>query len=511
MKMNGTALGSGLLKAVVRGLFNRAKAVTARRASKRRRRIGGRCPLPLPLMVAAIGYFNAGSSFGEIQGVRLERRSEAISFLQTYGFEELPNGGTSCGTSEQPVIPNPLVYDAFTIGDPLCIKSRFCGVDIACQENPNNVMLVFSDDGTTIVFPNTPNIVAFEMLVQSGFQVRITDGNGTTAVLNLGSISPGRLSVDAFQAAGGIAMIELQNFGPNQLASVLVENTPAPPLSPGNLTAKAISPTAVELAWTDYSVTEHGFLVERKAGVDGAWEVRVSTNANVTSIVMDGLEPSTQYFFRVRAINDAGYSLYSNEATARTPMEFKVTFEGSPGADGFVVERSENANVGEVVVANLAGPGALRAGDTAADQQCKAFVSFDTAAIPNGATVVAGKLKLTRGMVTGTNPFSTHGRCIVDIKSGAGFSGQTALQPSDFQAPANQRSAGVLTKIGMGTFEATIAADALAFVNKIGRTQFRIYFRTDDNDDHGADWIGWYSAETSEPLNRPQLEVTYWR
>jgi hypothetical protein len=511
MKMTATALGSGLLMTVVRRFFNLAKAATARRASKRRRRIGGRCPLPLPLMIAAIGYLmNCNCSFGEIQGVPFERESEAISFLQAYGFEELPNGGTSCGTAEQPAIPNPLVYDAFTIGDPVCIKSRFCGTAINCQTNPNNVMLVLSDDGATIVFPNTPNLVAFEMLVQSGFQVRITDGNGTMAVLNAGLISPGRLSVDAFQAAAGIAMIELQDFGPNQLASILVENTPAPPLSPGNLTATAISPTAIELAWTDYSVTEHGFLVERKVGVDGAWEVRASENANVTNIVMS-VEPSTQYFFRVRAINDAGYSLYSNEATARTPTEFKVTFEGSRGADGFVVERSENANVGEVVVADLAGPGALRAGDTAADQQYKAFVSFDTAAIPNHATVVAGKLRLTRGMVTGTNPFSILGRCIVDIKTGAGFSGHTALQPSDFQAPANQRSAGVLTKTGVATYEATIAADALAFVNKTGRTQFRIYFRTDDNDDHGADWIGWYSAETSEPLNRPQLEVTYWR
>ncbi|HKQ37825.1 MAG TPA: hypothetical protein VJ063_07085, partial [Verrucomicrobiae bacterium] len=238
------------------------------------------------------------------------------------------------------------------------------------------------------------------------------------------------------------------------------------------------------------------------------WEVRGSVSANVTTAVIGDLEPTTQYFFRVRAINNAGYSLYSNEAGATTMTQFTVTFQSSRGADGFVMERTEQGNIGQLAVADFTGPGALRAGDTAANQQYKAFVSFNTSAIPDDAIVRAAKLRLRRGMVVGTNPFWTHGLCVLDMKGGAGFSGNPVLQPSDFQAPAHQRLVGVLNNGAIS--EAVIALSAISLVNKIGVTQFRIYFKSDDNNDRRADWVGWYSSESTEPSYCPTFEVTYW-
>ena len=49
----------------------------------------------------------------------------------------------------------------------------------------------------------------------------------------------------------------------------------------------------------------------------------------------------------------------------------------------------------------------------------------------------------------------------------------------------------------------------LTAVNKTGATQLRVYFDLDDNDDGGNDYMGWYSADNSDPANHPQLEVTY--
>ena len=52
-------------------------------------------------------------------------------------------------------------------------------------------------------------------------------------------------------------------------------------------------------------------------------------------------------------------------------------------------------------------------------------------------------------------------------------------------------------------------ATGRSFVNKTGYTQFRVSFSSDDNDDTGNDYIGWYSGENSTSANRPALEVTY--
>ena len=61
------------------------------------------------------------------------------------------------------------------------------------------------------------------------------------------------------------------------------------------------------------------------------------------------------------------------------------------------------------------------------DRQYKTVVSFDTS-IPGGATIVSATLRLLRGSLTGTNPFTTHGTCRVDVQNGSGFSGSTTLQ-----------------------------------------------------------------------------------
>ena len=38
-------------------------------------------------------------------------------------------------------------------------------------------------------------------------------------------------------------------------------------------------------------------------------------------------------------------------------------------------------------------------------------LSFDTSAIPDGATILSATLRLRRGTLSGTNPFTTHGTC----------------------------------------------------------------------------------------------------
>jgi hypothetical protein len=138
-------------------------------------------------------------------------------------------------------------------------------------------------------------------------------------------------------------------------------------------------------------------------------------------------------------------------------------------------------------------------------------VSFDTSSLPDGATIVSATLRLRRGAGSGTNPFGTHGACYADIKGGTGFSGSVALQTGDFQAAADATQVATMSNPAADGDWSTgvLNATGRGFVNKTGKTQLRVYFVIDDNDDAGNDYIGYYSGNDSTAANRPVLEITY--
>lgn len=187
-----------------------------------------------------------------------------------------------------------------------------------------------------------------------------------------------------------------------------------------------------------------------------------------------------------------------------------VTFISAGAEDGWVLESTETSNVGGTLSATGNSTSALRVGDDNKDKQYKTVVSFDTSAIPDGATIVSATVRLLRGTLSGTNPFSTHGTCWVDVVTGS-FSGSPTLQTGDFQAVATAVQAATLSSAASnGTWSTgSLNAAGLAALNKTGTTQLRVYFNLDDNDDMANDYLGYYSGENATAANRPQLVVTY--
>jgi hypothetical protein len=110
------------------------------------------------------------------------------------------------------------------------------------------------------------------------------------------------------------------------------------PAAPTNLSATAPSSGQVRLTWTDNSMTESGYVIERKTGASGVYGVIVQMVPGAASFTDSTVNPSTQYFYRVRAINAAGFSAYTNEASVTTsaaalPMglNFAGGFAGASG------------------------------------------------------------------------------------------------------------------------------------------------------------------------------------
>ncbi len=178
--------------------------------------------------------------------------------------------------------------------------------------------------------------------------------------------------------------------------------------------------------------------------------------------------------------------------------------------DGYVLESGENTNVGGSVNSTAATTSAIRVGDNNQDRQYRSILSFDTASIPDTAVVQTVTLRVRRGSLTGTNPFTTHGSLTADVQNGL-FSGSATLQTGDFQAAATATAVCNLTNAAAnGDFsECTFSVAGLAAINKTGKTQVRIQFTTDDNNDNGNDYMGYYSGNNGTAANRPQLVVTY--
>jgi hypothetical protein len=91
------------------------------------------------------------------------------------------------------------------------------------------------------------------------------------------------------------------------------------PTAPSSLAASAVSANQINLTWADNSSNEVTFELLR--ATNSAFTANVVTTtlgANATNTSATGLAARTTYYFRVRATNASGASVYSNTASART-------------------------------------------------------------------------------------------------------------------------------------------------------------------------------------------------
>lgn len=330
---------------------------------------------------------------------------------------------------------------------------------------------------------------------------RDPDGDGTFNQAITGNYN-GAWNVHVYLPSGNVLVSDMKS------GTFIVRVDPVPvPGAPGSLAATGTS-GQVNLSWSA-AAGAAGYSIHRGTSASGPYTT-LKTNVVGTTYTDTAVVSGTAYFYVVSATNAEGESANSNEATA-TPgaAATTVTLISVATQDGYVLESGETTGVGGSNSATASTTSALRIGDNNQDRQYLSVVSFDTSSIPDGATITAVNLRLRRGSLTGTNPFTTHGACWVDVKNGT--FGAATLENGDFQAAATAVQAASLSNAAanLDWSEGNLNAAGLAAINKIGTTQLRVYFNLDDNDDTGNDYLGYYSGDNGTAANRPQLVVTY--
>lgn len=111
------------------------------------------------------------------------------------------------------------------------------------------------------------------------------------------------------------------------------------PAAPTGLVAAALSTSQIKLNWTDNASNESGYSVERSID-NTSFTVVANLGANTVTYTDSGLSVNTLYYYKVRASNASGNSLYSAIVSSRTldvvapaaPTNLRIQLTWNPNA-----------------------------------------------------------------------------------------------------------------------------------------------------------------------------------
>lgn len=330
---------------------------------------------------------------------------------------------------------------------------------------------------------------------------------------------------------------EQESANSNELSTAT--NAPAGPAPASNLSAAANGTTekSVALTWTASNgpnLAGYNLYVSNQSGVLGQ-----KNNASLitgTSYTATSLNADTTYYFTVKAQNSGGVeSTASNQFSVKTlkatyckiwtdtnlnhvaanpkrattdntnvfavgsgqniglynttttslrenPQGYfqlgnqcgtQITVSSVAADDGYV--KSTACGTTGNSVGTLSTPSIGKGSDAACN---RTFLSFDTSAIPDGATVTRAYVQVTYSSAVGDPWASPAGNTLqVDVKNG--LFNAAATEASDYNATPTASGVATIGKFTSGTKNSSdFNAAGLAAINKTGKTQVRLRFQS---------------------------------
>lgn len=177
--------------------------------------------------------------------------------------------------------------------------------------------------------------------------------------------------------------------------------------------------------------------------------------------------------------------------------------------DGWILESTRTSSKGG---SRNVSSATFRVGDDAKRRQYRSILHFNLseAPIPANAVITSVTLRIRQSGSAGSSHFKTLGSLVVDIRKGA-FSGSNSLQSADWQATSSKSSAGsISSSISNGWRTMRLSSSHFSRINRNGVTQFRLRFSKQDNGNKRADYLSFFSGNSSNPDNHPQLIIEYY-
>ena len=93
-----------------------------------------------------------------------------------------------------------------------------------------------------------------------------------------------------------------------------------PPPPPADFVASTVSDTGIQLNWTDVSMDEVGFVIQRRDAMMGTWQNVATAPPDSISWVDEGLTCATEYRYRIKSLNPRCDSNWSGEIAGTTDI-----------------------------------------------------------------------------------------------------------------------------------------------------------------------------------------------
>jgi hypothetical protein len=152
------------------------------------------------------------------------------------------------------------------------------------------------------------------------------------------------------------------------------------------------------LSWTDNSIDEDGFKIERGAVSAGPFTQIGTRGSNTNSYTDSGLAEATNFCYRVRAYNSSSDSAYSNISCGTTPATLTVGKSGT----GTVSSSPAGINCGPTCSGSYAGGTSVTLTATAGTNY--SFIGWSGACSGTGSCVVTmDAAKSVTGTFTATS------------------------------------------------------------------------------------------------------------
>lgn len=283
------------------------------------------------------------------------------------------------------------------------------------------------------------------------------------------------------------------NYGPTYAPLNTALNVPVP--SPTNLTSNG-TPT----------VTQGNYPDDRS----GPWVIGPFPPGTTAKFIWDlkvSPGPARTVPFTVSTVG-SDTNIANNSATAKLRVLGTAAFNSIGTEDGWVLESSETSNLGGTLNSTAT---TFLLGDNATKKQYRSILSFNTSTLPDTAVITKVSLKIKKASVSGTDPFTILGPLNVDIRKPQ-FGAVAGLEIGDFSATAGMSNIGAIPNTPVANWYEKVWTTNTFFsqINLTGKTQFRLRFATDDNNNAVADFMAFFSGNAATASDRPTLTVEYY-